>query len=268
MTIAQTMLEWMRAARGGRVGLWAAGAALAGALGCAGDREPRLVAPANLVAPYDTTRGEVLWAVAPLRNETGTTIAEPYGLSDKVVAAAAQVAGVRTLPLNRTIAAMRALGLTHLASPDDVRALAAELGVDGLIVGSITAFDPYNPPTLGLALALYARPGALETLGTTAVDPRALARRPTDGGAHPGSSFAGAPLSTGVVHLDGKNHQVQMDVRRYAEGRHDPRSALAWRRYLASMDLFSEFAAWEAVDRLLEREWVRLAGAAPREGGN
>jgi len=64
--------------------------------------------------------------------------------------------------------------------------------------------------------------------------------------------------------LDGKNHQVVMDVQAYATGRHDPNSALAWRRYLASMDLYSEFAAWHAVGRLIDHEWIRLARVQTR----
>jgi len=55
--------------------------------------------------------------------------------------------------LNRTIAAMRALRMSDLKSPAEVRQLASELGVDGVIVGSITAWDPYDPPKLGIALA-------------------------------------------------------------------------------------------------------------------
>jgi hypothetical protein len=222
--------------------------------GCA--KKDKLVVPVTLLAPYDTSRGDVLWAVVPLRNESGTSIVDTSEVSDKVVAAAAQVRGVRTLPLNRTIATMRALGMTELASPADARRLATEMGVDGLVLGSVTAWDPYDPPTLGLALALYLRPGSLEA--RSGLDVRALRYQPTDYQYFPRSAFTDAPSSVISEHLDGKNHQVQMDLRRYATGRHDPATALGWRRYLASMDLFSEFASWHAVERLLEHEAIRL----------
>jgi hypothetical protein len=161
--------------------------------------------------------------------------------------------------LNRTIAAMRALEMTELSSPAEALRLATELGADGLIVGSITAYDPYNPPKLGLALALYARPGSQARPGE-AIDTRTLTYQPTDYSYFPRSNFKGeAPASVASVYLDGKNHQVQMDVKAYAEGRLDGGSALGWRRYLSSMDLFSEFAAWAAVRRVVEHEWIRLA---------
>jgi hypothetical protein len=163
------------------------------------------------------------------------------------------------LPLNRTIATMRALKMTELTSPADAKRLASEMGVDGLIVGSITAWDPYDPPKLGLALALYIRPGAMDHRGPDTIDTRKLEYQPTDYHYFPRSSFDSAPASVISEYLDGKNHQVLMDVKAYAAGRHDPDSALAWRRYLASMDLYSEFAAWHSVGRLIDHEWIRLA---------
>jgi hypothetical protein len=60
-------------------------------------------------------------------------------------------------------------------------------------------------------------------------------------------------------HLDAKNHQVLMDVKSYAEGRHDPKTALGWKRFTASMDLYTEFAAWRTVGQLVDHEWIRLA---------
>lgn len=230
------------------------------ATGCA-HKEPRLKAPQVLVSPYDASRGEVLWAVVPLRNESGTTVADTYMMSDKVVAAASQVRGVRCLPLNRTIAAMRSLGMVELANPSDAEKLAKALGADGLIVGSITAYDPYNPPKLGLALALYTRPGfvANRPAANGGMDSRKLTFQPTDYQYFPRSTYQEAPASVVSEYLDGKNHQVLMDVEAYSEGRHDERNALGWRRYLASMDLFSEFGAWHSVNRLLEHEWIRSA---------
>ena len=257
MTSEQTMLT--RFARAAMIALGLAAA------GCAS--EPALTPPQGLASPYDTVTGEVLWAVAPFRNESGTTLLDADDISDKVVAAAAQVRGVRALPLNRTLHAMRALNMTGIGSPADAKRLAQEMGVDGLILGSITAYDPYDPPKLGLALALYARPGSMNRRGERPLDPRTLSSQPTDYNPFPRSTYTDAPTSAVSEFLDGKNHQVQMDLRHYAAGRHEPDSAMGWKRYLASMDLFSEFAAWHAVGRLLDREWLRLARVTPDEGG-
>ena len=221
---------------------------------CAPQRDV-LVAPEVLASPYQATRGEVLWAVAPLRNESGTSLPDVAAISDKIVAAAAQVRGVRCLPLNRTIAAMRALGIEAIASPDQAKQLAAELGADGIIIGTITAYDPYDPPALGLSLALYMRPESGRS--TADIDSRGVSSSATEPQL-PRSNYTGSPAAVASQHLDAKNHQVQMDMQRYATGRQDGHSALGWRRYMVSMDLFSEFAAWHAVGSLLQQEWVRL----------
>lgn len=224
--------------------------------GCSGSG---MTVPQAQMAPYDTSKGDVLWAVVPLRNESGFSQVDAFQVSDKVVAAASQVRGVRCLPLNRTISAMRSLDMLELVNPEEAQKLATAMGVDGIIVGSITAYDPYNPPKLGLALALYSRPGMLDKQGATNIDTRKLTYQPTDYRYFTRSSFKDAPESVVSEFMDGKNHQVQMDVQRYASGRNDPTSALSWKRYLVSMDLFCEFGAWQCVGRLLDHEWLRVA---------
>ncbi|MDX2132273.1 MAG: hypothetical protein SFY69_09490 [Planctomycetota bacterium] len=198
------------------------------------------------------------------------SIADTQAISDKLVAAAEQVEGVRAVPLNRTIAAMRALEMKAVASPADARRLAQALGVDAIVVGTLTAYDPYTP-TVGMAIALFPRPGAMSG-PAAALRPRELGVSPTDGSRAPGPSAApthpDAPWATASLHLDAKNHQVQMDVQSYAQGRHEGESALGWRRYLASIDLYSEFAAFRAVEDLVRQEWVREArvhASPPRE---
>lgn len=224
---------------------------------CTGAPE-RLDHPLTLVAPYDTAAGDVLWAVVPLRNDSGTSAADALAISDRIVAAAAQVRGVRCLPLNRTLQAMQALQLAQIRTPADVRTLASALGVDGVLVGAITAYDPYQPPTLGLSLALYVASEA--PFPEQSGDPSALRLQPTDRFILPRSHFADAPASVVAVHLDARNHAVLADLRDFARGRHERHSALGWRGYVASMDRFTDFAAWYVIRGLLQREWVRVGG--------
>lgn len=216
--------------------------------------------PHVLAAPYDTVDGPVLWAVVPLANESGTSVAEPMAVTDALVARITETRGLAAVPANRTIGAMRALGMTQVATVADARVLAKALGVDGIVVGSITAWDPYDPPKLGLSLALFAREGSLRTGGDW-LDPVALEMAYTDQGLTPTTDAAvlQKPASVVAGHLDGANHETQMEVRRYAEGRHDYEAALGWRRYLASMDLYTDFAAYWAVRGLLDSERLRLA---------
>lgn len=225
--------------------------------GCATPNTDRLSPPQVTVAPYDSTAGEVLWAIAPLRNETGSSLFESEDVTDQVVAACAEVRGVRVLPLNRTLEAMRALKLDVISSPADAKKVAMRMGADAIIVGTITAWDPYTP-TMGLSLALFPRPGSAIDERQTNVDPRILAMQTTEKTPGNSSNFGVMPAATAAEHLDGKNHQVLMDVKNYAAGRSDPQAALAWKRYVASMPLFTEFAAHYTVGRLVENEWLRV----------
>lgn len=224
--------------------------------GCAAKKRERpLQPPEVVVAPYTSLGGEVLWAVAPLRNESGTSFASSERASDAIIAAASEVRGVRVLPLNRTLAAMRALEMRSVDSPAQARQLAQTLGADAIIVGTITAWDPYNPPVIGLNLALM----GLSAPGQDGFDPRALVESPTDHGSL-GTGLSGErPLAIVSEHLDSRNHQVLADLRNYAAGRHDPRDALTWEVHLASMPLYTKFAAHYCVERLVQQEWIRLA---------
>lgn len=263
MTTAPTMLTSRVARIISRLGspLLAACCALPILVACSGtQRERALTPPRVLVAPYDTTRGETLWAVAPLRNESGTTLIDGFEITDKVILAVEEVRGLRCLPLNRVIETMRSLEMAAVRTPDDAERLASALRVDGLVVGSVTAYDPYNPPRIGIALALYSTSAA----SGSNLDARALRTQATEASRqHPRSSSS--PSTVVSAMLDGANHQVLMDVKTYAQGRHDDRSALGWEIYLASMDRYAQFAAHHVVDRLVQNEWLRLTSDAGRQ---
>lgn len=230
---------------------------LAVSAGC-GSSGPARTPPRTHMAPYDTVRGEVLWAVVPLRNESGTSLVDTLMVSDLIVAEIEQIQGVRALPLNRTIEALRSLAMVEPASPADARKLASDMGVDGIIVGSITAWDPYAPPTVGLSLALYAMPGLMND-GAPLIDTRELTYQATDYQYFPSGVYEDRPASVVSNLFDGANHQVLMDLDRYVEGRSDPTNVLGARRYLSSMEHFMEFASWRTVGQLMEQEWIRLA---------
>lgn len=258
MTTVQPMLVFHSARRGPRRLVFAALLCFATAIGACEKQRGVLVPPEVLVAPYDTSNGDVLWAVAPLGNESGVSTIDTDLVADALVAKIDEVRGVACLPLNRTFAAMRARNIRSIRTPADARQLATALGVDALVVGNITAYDPYNPPKLGLTLALYSRDRAP---AADAFDPTKLKTSFTDYGQVSRSQFVDRPAAVVSEHLDGSNHEVQMALRQYAQGRTDSDSSLKWQKGLASMDLYTEFAAYFAVSRLLEQERLRLTPA-------
>lgn len=221
---------------------------------------PELVPPGVLVSPY---AADAAVAVIPPRNESGVSFVDPDAVGDKIVASLAQTRGLRCLPLNRTIEAMRAMGMPSVNSAMEAQQLARAMGVDAIVAGTITAYNPYDPPTFGLTLALYAQPSLGGGGEGPLNDPRLLMMQASDAG------YVGAsgeePASVESLHLDARSHDVLLKLRRYAEGRRDSNTALDWRIYTASMDLYTQFAVHEAVRGLLDHEWLRLARLATKE---
>ena len=228
-------------------------------VGCA-TKDP-LSPPQQLISPYASAPAEPVWAVVPLRNESGTSSADVLAISDTLVATITQARGLRALPLNRTLDAMASLEMAHPQTPEDLERLARALGADGVVVGSLTAYDPYEP-IMGVALALYARPGALGRAGAgpITIDPRQLREQPTEYDYFGLQQASGqGPASSVMLVLDGRDHDVRMRVRRYAQGRVEGVSALGWERYVRSMPEYERFVTFEVIGLLFQREWIRLA---------
>lgn len=218
-----------------------------------------------LHSPYQTRR---IWAVLPLRNESGSSSASGVELADRLTEQIQKVQGIDALPVNRVLAAVQLMEVHEISTPGQARALLAALGADGLIVGTITAYDPYDPPKIGLALELYTQPAVerheldLQRLMAAATEDRAQARSvvsPTAPVPQPVSTISGMwPASDPLV-------RKKLDVYAYERGPEKSREE-AWRRYRTNINLYSEFVARTAIADLLQAETTRLkASVAPPE---
>ncbi len=227
-----------------------------------GCQTERFGLPQQLVAPYSAAaERELLWAVLPLQNESGTSVVDPDEVADTLTKQLNQTRGVAAVPLNRSRAVMRELGLSAITSPADALRVGQALGVDAVLIGSITAWDPYDPLQLGLSVALIGITPAMGGVASTDnVDPRALSAAGSDYTTN-GTSWRrpSEPLSVASAHFDGADHEIQIAARAYAEGRFDENTSLSWRRYLRAMPLFTDFAAFALTNRLLDSERIRLA---------
>lgn len=212
--------------------------------------KPKLVEPAVLLAPYEGTQ---IWAVAPFTNESGVSIADGALLADAFIAQAEQVNGLETLPLNRTLAAMRTLGLRSIQTPAEARTVLNTLGADGLVVGTITAWDPYPPLKLGAAVALFTRDGVRQ-IGS----PRDITLNPR-GDELIESSDDSVTTASGV--FDASNHRTLAWVRDFATGRNALDSAYGPDIYIASMSSYTEFVSYALIHDLLVREGAKVAAA-------
>ncbi|MBL0927497.1 MAG: hypothetical protein IBJ11_07580 [Phycisphaerales bacterium] len=262
MTTAHIMLSLTRRLRSAVLALAAASSGL-GLAGCSGGQ--RLENPTVLDSPYGGggPAGPVILAVAPLRNESGVGVVNELVVSDQLVSQLSQVRGVTALPMNRTLGAMRALNLPQVTTAGEALALARAAGADGIVVGAITAWNPYEPLSMGLNLALFGRSPSLK-LPSTDVDPARLRGAASDGGPRP-MPGTDRPLSVVAVMLDASNHATLAEVQAYARGRHDPASAMGWERFVKSMTRYTEFVCFAATDRLMRSERARVAPARSPE---
>ncbi|MFK7960786.1 MAG: hypothetical protein AB8G96_09700 [Phycisphaerales bacterium] len=211
--------------------------------------------PVALEAPWS---GSVLYGVAPVINESGTTVADSLKIADAIHGEVQRIDGVDAVPVNRVINAMRELNLRRVSSEHEAQAICRVLNLDGLVVGTVSTWNPYRPMVLGLALELHRRDAPAASAGVAA----AVAMRPGAVAPDP-SEQAGGVISAAAV-FDASNHRTLKSLRHYADARHAPDQAYGPDLYLVSIDRFTQFAAHRLLETMIqamdERGSTRLAG--------
>ena len=192
----------------------------------------------TLMSPY---KGVHNLAVAPAINLSGNREFDVLTVSDALFEELQQVGGFNVLPLEKTLAAMRRLDMRAIDSPLMAQKLAEFLEVDTLVIPSVTAYDPYNPPKMGMILQLYT--------------PRRLA---------PGSESVVVsdhqPVAQVAAVFNASNQTVLRELRDFAQGRTQNDSALQDERFLMDMDAYTRFVCHAMVRRMIEVERVRVGG--------
>ena len=219
------------------------------------------------VAPYETRQ---VFAVAPIRNESGSGFADGTRLADKLTQQLALTRGVDTLPVNRVLSAMQALSLDRIQNQADALRLRQVLGVDGLVLGSLTTYDPYDPPKLGLNLELYFGDRAAFSRPGSDLDTRELSAAASD---RPTRDRDGRPTTLPVDrqpvtaisgYFDAADPHVQDLLQAYVVERGpDGTGEMTRRRHLISIDLYSEFVSHRLIQQLLDAERLRLQQPNP-----
>jgi hypothetical protein len=219
----------------------------------AGGCGPKLERPQILV---DLVRPGRVWAVAPFANESGVSAVDTERVADLFTQQLQQVLGVDTVPVNRVILAMRDLGMPAIASPHDALRLILALEVDVIVVGTVTAYDPYPPPTLGAAVQAFTGDGNVTTAGIGSV--QGLVRAPS-GDDEVALAQTGAPLASAQAAgvFDASSHQTLAWLQTFATGRTEPGSPFGPDIYLVSMELYTQFVSYRLIHDLLAWEQVR-----------
>jgi hypothetical protein len=187
-----------------------------------------------IASPYP---GVATIAIAPTINLSGSRDFDPLAVSDALYGELQQVPGLNVIPLNRVLFAMRQLNIRTIDDPAQAQRIAEMLGAQGLVVPAVTAFDPYNPPQMGMILQMYT---------------------PREGAGGGGVQKQPASQANGV--FNSTNQSVLRELAGFARGRTQFDSALREDKYLMDSDLYIRFVSHAMVRRLMEVERVRLAG--------
>lgn len=217
----------------------------------------KLKQPDVLASPYPGVR---LWAVAPLANESGVSAVDAYRVADLFTQQVQQVDGINTVPVNRVVLAMRHAGLEAVGSSADAMQLIHLLEVDALVVGTVTAWDPYPPPTLGMAVLLFARSGD----HASGVDPRELVRA-TSSDVAPGELGPPGAIAQAAGIFDGRNNETLAWLEAFATGRIEPDEPFGADVYLMDMELYTQFVSYRLIRDLLGFEQRRLTPVEDEE---
>jgi hypothetical protein len=181
----------------------------------------------TITSPYPP--GHIL-AIVPAINQSGSRDFDVLVVSDILFGELQQVHNLTALPLNKSLAAMQRLKIRAIDSPATAQKLAAALGADGLIVPAVTAYDPYNPPTVGMTLQLYSTPSP---------------------------SARNSPEIQVSAVFNANNQTVLRELRDFAQGRTQNDSALEEQKFLLDADQYMRFVCHAMVRRLMEVQRTR-----------
>lgn len=202
-------------------------------------------------------------AVSPFLNQSGSEVLDTIAVTDEFYTELQQVEGLHVVPVNRVLSALGTLGKTQVDSPDEAYALLEALNADGVVVGSITQYDPYAPPKVGMAVQLYYRVSPQTTdLDSKYIHPGDLARHDKPfTGMVPGEAIR--PRAAVVRIYDADQTEVIEKIKRYAKKRSGSRRPAQWRNYITTRN-YLRFVSYEIITEMLAQElgplWVESRG--------
>jgi hypothetical protein len=205
------------------------------------------------VSPYPASL-----AVVPFKNLSGSQSLETLAVTDEFVTELGQVSGLTVMPLNQVLAKLRELQMTSVSSPSDALMVADAMNVDGVIVGAVHRWEPYDPPLLGMAVQLYLRDQVLQDKQVQSedlhVNPADLSRASSPYDLKLREPLQSQSEVTRVY--DASQDWVIEKIKAYALLRPDNPSPMGWKRY-KTQRLYLRFVSYEIVGELMLREHAR-----------
>ncbi len=217
-------------------------------LATAGCQEKAPVYGVEATQALAAEKGEV-WAIAPALNLSGQSGVDPLLQADIVFQQLQHVRGLTVIPVNRVAEVYASLRIEKIQSAEQAAIVCDLLGCTALVVPTVTAYDPYNPPKFGASLQMFRKPGTYER--PDQIDPRALSRA-----AAPAVNESLPPepdFLQAVGMYDAVNGSVRDALLAYAAGRNDPIGPMGAKEYMVSMDRYCGFVYHELIGDLLRQ---------------
>jgi len=189
-----------------------------------------------------------VWAVAPAVNLSGQEV-DPLLQADDVYEQLQRVHGLTVIPVNRVAQVFSALQIARVQSAEQAAIICDQLGCDGLIVPTVTIYDPYDPPKFGASLQLFRKGQPAELIPNVDVHELSRAATPPPGQPMPVPQLAGFKQTVGM--FDAADGSVREHLAQYADGRNDPSGPLGSRQYLLDMDRYCGFVYHELIVELM-----------------
>jgi len=188
-----------------------------------------------------------VWAIAPAIDLSGQDAVDPLLQADLLYQQLQVVQGLTVIPVNRVTQVYSSLGIEQVQSEEQAKVVCGLLGADALVVPTVTAYDPYNPPKFGASLQLMRGSGG--AVPAADVNPRQMLRQAAPPADQPMPQPAGFKQAVGMY--DAANGSVREALFVYAAGRNDPLGPMGRNEYLMSMDRFCGFVYFQLISDLV-----------------
>jgi hypothetical protein len=188
-----------------------------------------------------------IWAIAPAINISGESQIDPLLQSDLVYQEMQKIHGLTVIPVDRVVEVYVSLKIDKIQNEQQAYAICKALGCDGLVVPTVTAYDPYDPPKFGASLQLFTKPGTFGRMPK--LDLHALEQSATTTALPPMPETHN--MAQVVEIYDASDGTVRARVSAYSEGRTDPNGPLGVNEITESMDRYCAFGYHELLNELL-----------------
>lgn len=205
-----------------------------------------------------------VWALAPAINMSGQAGVDPLLQADRCFKQLQEIKGLVVIPVNRVVEVYAALGLERVQNIEQAAIVCDLLGADGLLVPTVTYWEPYNPPKMGGALQLFPKPGNF--VRRADVDPRDLVRQVAPETGSGGTSVPAGGVYQAVGMFDAADGSVRESILKYTHGRADPISPYGTREIFYNSDLYATFVYRRLTEMLLDQIFQRIPSLADGKG--